>query len=42
MSCYSMNNKIVLRYGKISNTLTTMLIVGNTGGRYDTGESNRL
>lgn len=37
-----MNNKIVLRYGEISKTTTTMLIVGNTGGRYDISESNRL
>ena len=37
-----MNNKIVLKYDKISNTITTMLIVENTGGRYDTSESNRL
>ena len=37
-----MNNKIVLRYGEFSNIITTMLIVENTGGRYDTSESNRL
>ncbi len=37
-----MNNKIVLKYDEISNIITTMLIVENTGGRYDTSESNRL
>lgn len=31
-----------MKYDEISNTITTMLIVENTGGRYDTGESNGL
>ena len=36
-----MNNKIVLKYDEISNTITTMLTIG-AGGRYDASEFNRM